>query len=736
MRTLKNVQRLATILAVFACLHGGYAQTDAQRTLPLMPRFDKYKKLQDNFSKLFPRVEFTRFRFSEDGKTLYYRDGETDMKVDVATGEKSTGKPPAAKSNSPQRRAPDRGRQFAETFSADGKLKAVSRDRNVYVSDAKGDNEIPITTDGSASTRIKYGTGSWVYGEELDQREAMWFSSDSKYLAYYRFDESRVPDYYLTYDLLKDQDTLNTEAFPLVGKPNPVADVFIYNLATHQQVQVDTKFGDPALSEYVFAISWTADGKELTYHRMNRAQTVMEYCAADPTTGKSRVIIREERTTGWVEQNPAQQFLKDGKEFIWMSDRNGFNNLYLYNLDGKLIRPLTQLSVEVNRIVTVDEVASKVYYLAADGDNPYLLQLHSVHLDGTHDTVLTDKSLNHGITPAPQGGAFVDVEQNIDTPPTAVLRDGNGKRIAELLTTDMTAFNEMNLKKAERFTVKSADGKWTLYGRLQFPSDFDPTKKYPMLVNMYGGPLPTYYQESFVLPSTVCELGFITMSVECRQTGGRGRDFLISNYKSFGIHEIDDCANAVKQLCAERKYIDPKRVGIQGTSYGGYFSAISILRYPDVYRAACSSSPVTDFRLYDSVYTERYMGLATEGDNKAGYDAASCMTYAKNLKGYLMLYFGTADNNVHPSNTIRLANALEDEGKRFDMQVGADRGHSQMNDYRMWEYFVQHLILDFPDTDPMAEIWRDRKLDQELAQFSKIAKQKQAAKRAKKSLAS
>jgi dipeptidyl-peptidase-4 len=225
-----------------------------------------------------------------------------------------------------------------------------------------------------------------------------------------------------------------------------------------------------------------------------------------------------------------------------------------------------------------------------------------------------------------------------------------------------------------------------------------------MVIFVYGGPESGGDIERFQTPNPITELGFIVASMDGRGTSGRGRDFLCAVYRKLGITEIDDHAAGVKALIAQKSYIDGKRVGIQGTSYGGYFSALSILRYPDVYAVACASSPVTDFRLYDSIYTERYMGQPTDADNGKGYIDGSCMTYVEKLKGRLMLYYGTADNNVHPSNTIQLANKLTSAGKKYDMMVGGDRGHSQMNDSRMWEYFINYLILNAPK-DALSQIW-------------------------------
>jgi dipeptidyl-peptidase-4 len=331
-----------------------------------------------------------------------------------------------------------------------------------------------------------------------------------------------------------------------------------------------------------------------------------------------------------------------------------------------------------------------------------------VGLDGKGEKRLTDPKFSHTTFIAPGGDHFVDVEETLVDAPRTILCDGNGKELKELSKADLTKFNELGLKKAERFTFMAADGKTKCYGRLSFPSDFDPSKKYPLLIFVYGGPESGGDIERFQTPNAITELGFVVASMDGRGTRGRGRDFMCAVYRKLGIVEIDDHAAGVKSLVAEKKYLDGKRVGIQGTSYGGYFSALSILRYPDVYAVSCASSPVTDFRLYDSIYTERYMGQPTDADNAKGYTEGSCMTYADKLKGRLMLYYGTADNNVHPSNSIQLANKLTAAGRRYDMMVGGDRGHSQMNDSRMWEYFINYLILDAPK-DALTQAWNSVK---------------------------
>jgi dipeptidyl-peptidase-4 len=583
---------------------------------------------------------------------------------------------------------------------------------------ASGGGESQITTDGSEKDRIKYGTASWVYGEELSQTTAMWWSPDSRKLAYYRFDEKQVPDYFLQMDQTKIQSTVDTEAYPKAGAPNPVVDLFVYDVATKTSTRIDVRggkpFDDSVVGHYVYRVQWAQDGSELLFNRTNRRQNILELTAANPDTGATRVVVREEWPTGWIENSPTMLFLKDGKRFVWESVRNGWSNFYLYDLSGKLIAPLTtHTTFEAANIVKIDEAASLVFYTARDGDNFLKLQLHRVGLDGKGEMRLTDPAFNHTVGGclaagggrgggfggggscgiSPDNKYFVDVYQTHDAAPATRLVDAaTGKPVAELAKSDMTRFDELGLKKAEMFTYKAADGKTTLHGLISFPSNFDPSKKYPALVSVYGGPAAgsNVARETFVMPNLTAEYGFLVLNLDSRAAPGMGKRTLDDIYMKLGQVEIDDMAEGVKALWS-RPYFDKTRVGMYGTSYGGYSSVMSILRHPDVYAAASASSPVTAWYHYDTVYTERYMWVPS--DNKAGYEAGSAMTYAKNLKGRLMLYYGTADNNVHPSNMMQLITALQGAGKSFDLQVGPDRGHSGINTDRMMEFFIENLIM-------------------------------------------
>ncbi|HEY0868260.1 MAG TPA: DPP IV N-terminal domain-containing protein [Fimbriimonas sp.] len=680
----------------------------AQDRLPTMPRYDRYERLRRDITNSVKRGALT-VKWADDSKSFTYaKEGKT-YRYDLASGKSAEIEAPKESAERRRsRRNPERGRQFDTVLTEDGKLKAVCRDRNVYLSKADGKDEVAVTTDGSVEKRIKNGVASWVYGEELGVRESMWFCPDGKRLAYYRFDEGPVKDFYLTYDLTKFQNTLDVEAYPKAGTENPRVQLRVYDIASKKTLTIDPTFGDPDMAEYVYQVRWSPDGKELFYHRTNRKQNVMEWCAADPETGRSRVVLRESRPQSWTDNAPALRFLKGEDRFVWRSDRDGFYNLYLYDLAGKLLKTLTSHRFDVDGVSLIDEDQGVLFYTARSAENPYLVQLHRVNLDGTGDVRLTDPKRSHTVAIAPDGKHVVDVAETLDVPAETRLLDRSGKVVATLETSDLTKFEELRLRKIQRITFPAADGSTTLYGTLELPSDFDPKRRYPVVVGTYAGPESGGGQERFRPPSPLTELGFIIADFDGRGTSGRGKAFKEAVYGKLGIVEIDDQAAGARYL-ASLPYVDGKRIGIHGTSYGGYASAMAILRHPDVFAAACASSSVTDWRHYDTIYTERYMGLPSPEDNLAGYDAGSSMKYAKNLKGRLMLFYGSLDNNVHPSNTLMLAKSLNEAGKSYEMMVGPDQGHTGINYWRMWEFFMDNLVLRQASSEPLKKIVSRRK---------------------------
>jgi dipeptidyl-peptidase-4 len=723
----------------------------AQDRLPMLPGYEQHQRMAPLIAGSWTSGAISP-HWASDGRSFTYTLGGRAYRFDLATlrssalalgpqrqlpGPRATGPddtrqspgPRAtAQENAPQQEMPGdpiagcpvaaiaRGRQAFCELSPDGTHKAFVRDRNLWLANVDGSNETRLTTDGSEASRVKYGIASWVYGEELGQRTGIWWSPDSAKVAFYRFDESRVRDYYLAMNQAALQDTLDVEAYPKAGSPNPVPDVLVYDLTTRRTNRIDVRdgrpFDDVVLGHYVYNVRWRRDSTELLLNRANRRQQLVEFSACLASTGKCRRIVREESSTGWIDTEgaPSPRWLSDDRRFIWESSRNGWVNYYLYDLDGVLLAALTRNEFDAANILKVDEAAGVMFYAARDGDNFMKIQVHRVGLDGRGDVRLTDPAFSHSAVacragaPDPAAGAgadcpispdnrfVVDVFQRHDRPPASQVLDAEtGKVLARVADGDTTRMEALGFRPAELFTYKSADGATTLYGEISVPSNFDPAKKYPMLVPVYGGPnsfgdLPS---ESFVPPNPTAEYGFLIAKVTYRGVPGTGRRGADALYMKLGRTEIDDMAEGVKALWT-RPYVDKTRVGIFGTSYGGYASLMAMLRYPDVFAAASSSSPVTDWRNYDTVYTERYMW--TPQENAIGYDAGSAMTYAANLKGRLLLYYDTADNNVHPSNSLQLIRALQAAGKSFDLQVGPDLPHGALNADRMMEFFIAELV--------------------------------------------
>ena len=737
--------RVASACAAAAFVAAAFAVLPAQDRLAAMPGADQFERMRPIVERVNNALTGgVQPRWGDDSRSLTYTVAGRSYQVELATmravetpdassgaGRGAAGgrgfAPPATAGVTPgleqqQREMPAavmqgcpalqtqtaRGRQAYCIESPDGRLKAFYRGRNLWVANVDGSAERQLTTDGGEAARIKYGTASWVYGEELGQNTAIWWSPDSRRVAFYRFDESQVKDFYVQTRQTEVQNVLDVEAYPKAGAPNPIADVLVYDASTAAVTRIDARDGRPfddAVGHYVYGIEWSRDGTELLLQRANRRQQLIEFVACGPSTGRCRVVVSEESKTGWLNAgvdprlSPAfiPRWLDDGRRFIWESERNGWKNYYLYDLGSGLLHPITTNSTfEAARIVRIDESRNALFYTARDGDSYLKVQLHRVGLDGRNDVRLTDPAFTHAVTAAslsPDGAYFVDVYQTHDRPPASQLVDArSGKPLAQLASSDMTEYDRAGFRKAEQFSYLAADGKSTLFGQISFPSNFDPAKKYPTLVSVYGGPvlqgnIPT---GNFVGPSANAEYGFLTVLVSYRGVPGTGKRAADALYLNLGVTEIDDMAAGIKALWS-RPYFDRTRVGISGTSYGGYTAVMMLLRHPDVVSVAASSSPTTDWRHYDSIYTERFMW--TPQENARGYDAGSPMKYAADLRGRLLVYYGTADNNVHPNNSLQLIQALQRAGKNFEVQVGPDRGHTAVNPQRMMEFFIENLVM-------------------------------------------
>jgi dipeptidyl-peptidase 4 len=583
----------------------------------------------------------------------------------------------------------------SNVLSPDGQNRAFTRDYNLWVVPTAGGAERQISTDGSKEARIRNGVGSYVYLEEFNVSSPVWWSPDGRRVAWMRYDESLVEDYFLQLEQTKTLSTILTEVYPHPGSNNPVADLMVHDLDTGVTTRMDTRegktFTNDVVGHYVWTAQWTKDGSEILVRRADRRQHVYDIGGCNPVTAKCRTVVRETRPTWAAGGTP--RFLEDGRRFIWASDRTDFRNYYLYDLSGKQLAKLTGHKFDVGEIVKVDEKAGFLWYMARSGDNYMKMQLHRVKLNGTGDKRLTDPAFHHRVDVSPDGKYFVDIAQLHDQAPVSRLMDANGKFLAEVARSDMSEFDRLGLKKTELFTFKAADGQTELHGLLQFPSNFDPAKQYPMLVSVYGGPSTNGASENFSPASALAEYGFLILRLDARSAGGKGRKILDTFYQQLGIVEMDDIAAGIRSTWS-RPYVDRTRVGIYGTSYGGTTAATVILRHPDVVQAAVSNSPVTDYRLYDSAYTERYLGLPQT--DKAAYDQAAVLTYASQLRDDrdLMIYYGTSDDNVHPKNALQFIKALQQANKSFEVQVGPDRGHTAVDTQRMMEFFIDKLVLN------------------------------------------
>ena len=631
--------------------------------------------------------------------SLTFHRGDNWYTVELASGvitssSKPEGDVPVTdKSKWPKDPSPGRSKQRTQVTSPDGNSKAIHRDGGVYLENIETKTQKPVM-EMKAGENIQYGTADWVYGEELDQSDAMWWSNDGKFLAFYAFDDSQVPKY----ELLKGWDELRTTNatmwYPKPGDANPIAGLMVFEVATGRMITVDV--GEER-EQYIYGIRWS-DHNELLYFRTNRMQNSLDLVAANPTTGASRVIVNETQDT-WQDNHPLIKFLADGDRFVWSSEKSGFNNLELRKLsDAQFVQPLTRHACPVVDIVQIDEATSQLWYRANSAATPMLAQIHRVNLDGTGEQQLTDGASHwSGLQRSPDGKFFIATAETPTTPPRTVLFEldehNAAQEIATLAAAPADGFVKNNLRQPELFTFTAADGVTALWGELFFPPDFDATKKYPLLIDVYGGPSSQAITGRFDAGSPDRALGLLIAKIDNRGTQGRGKAFESATYLKLCGADIDDQAAGAKALSL-RPYVDASHVAMKGHSYGGTMSAMAVLRYPDIFCAGVAGAPVTDWRNYDTIYTERYM--RTPKENPDGYDAGSAVKLAPTLKSNLLLIHGLVDDNVHPSNTLQMAKAMQDAEVPFEMMIfpDSDHGiHSPAYKAKAWWFLAEHLGL-------------------------------------------
>jgi dipeptidyl-peptidase-4 len=658
-----------------------------------------YNKITGKNVKGLPFPSFTYlpgndgifFNVGKAGEFVYFFKEKTLRKLDRPAGQAEP--TPAIPPEFMQFRR--RGRPAtAPGYSPDFTKYAYSKDYDIWIYDLATKKEEPLTTGGSEE--LMNGKTDWVYPEELDQREAFWWSPDGQKIAYLQFDEHAVYNFPIIHQLTPDRKpafdtTLELERYPNSGEPNPTVKLFVIDLTAKKPVEIKTESGPDV---YITRVVWRQDNSELFFQRLNRLQNRLELKAANPASGDVRTVLVDEEEC-FINLHDDFRQLSDNVRFIWSSERTGWKHLYLYDYSGKLVSTLTKGDWEASAISIIDEKNHWVYFTIADNIG---LDTHfgRVKLDGTKLTRLTVEPGTHRVSIDPAGVYYVDNLSSLTLPPVVKVYQADGKLIRQVAATNTDKVKELGLQEPELVKVKAADGQTDVYGILFRPADFDPAKKYPLYVQVYGGPShrnSNSYQTAGP-KAQVAQLGYVVWELDGRGTTRAGKKFLTETYLKFGQVDVDDQAAAVKQL-RERPYIDGTRVGITGGSYGGYMTCMSLLRYPDVYAVGVAASSVTDWHDYDTIYTERYMRLPET--NKEGYEKGSALSYAKDLKGKLLLVHGTIDNNVHPGNTIHLVDALQKEGKNFDMMYYPENRHGirgynaeHLAKLRI-EYFLCHL---------------------------------------------
>ncbi len=705
------------------------ATVAAQERLAQLPGHANVERVRQAVQELGTDGRVQQVTWSDDGATLAFRRQGTLLQVsltDFSIARRDQSEDPQLPEQPgsgphPPRAASQRvgrAQQSAWVRSPDSQWIACHRDHNVVVEpateshDAEGDNAaaaqqtaangpapdadgnkagtpgtIPVTTEGSQFFR--YGTACWVYGEELFQSSAMWWSPDSRRLAFYEIDERHMQDYYLTTDNVETYTALQVERYPKAGMPNPYVGLLIYELDSRQTLRVDVG-GDR--QQYVYDVQFTPDGKELLFSRTNRRQDTLEVMAAGVAGGPPRLVVAETQPT-WQNNKPLMQFLRDGERFIWETERTGWKHFELRHLNGSLINRLTDVaSYPVGSLVRVDEEAGWLYYSAYSSDNPLNAQLHRVRLDGSEPERLTSGPWHHSAFHiAPNHKWFVCTYEAADVPPTTALFTDRGEQVAVLATSDTAKSQELGLVPPELFTFKADDGTTDLQGILHKPAHFDPQRKYPLVIRVYGGPNSRGISNRYEPADPCCEYGFLIATIANRGTTDRGKAFETATYMKLGTVDIQDQVDGVRFL-AQRPYVDATRVGICGHSYGGYMSVMAVLRFPDVFQVAVAGSPVTDWRNYDTIYTERYM--RTPQENPDGYREGSCLTYVRNsFQGHLLVMHGLLDDNVHPANTWQLVDAFQRENLRLDLMVfpRSRHGLGSGSEALQWEYLYEHL---------------------------------------------
>jgi dipeptidyl-peptidase-4 len=576
-------------------------------------------------------------------------------------------------------------------ISPDGRFVSFVRDHNLWLVSVADGQERPVTQGGTEE--IRKGELDWVYPEELEIKTAYWWAPDSSGIAYLEMDERKVSQYPLV-DFSLPTGEAEMERYPAAGGANPIVRVFVVSLNGGEPRAMDT---GAETDIYIPRVNWLTDSKQLAIQRLNRAQTRLDFLIADASTGKTHTALSE-NDPNWINLSDDLYFLKDGKRFLWSSERNGYRHLYLFDIKGKQLAQLTKGEWEVTSIDAVDETKGLVYFTATE-KSPLERQLYRVALDGTGFARITKDAGTHAAVFSPNTAAFYDTYSNAATPQRQDLCRADGSRIAAINENKVAELADYHLSPTEFLTVKSRDGV-QLNASIIKPPDFNPQKKYPVLVYTYGGPHAQVVRNgwggaNFLWHQLMAQKGYIIFSLDNRGSAGRGHAFETPLHFRLGAQELSDQRDGVQYL-KSLPYVDSTRIGIWGWSYGGHMTLHAMFEAGDDFKVGFAGGPVTDWRYYDSIYTERYLGLPQK--NEKGYQDSSPVKYAAQLKGKLLIAHGTGDDNVHYANTLSVINALIEAGKYVEVLAFPGRGHGASDPparrvlmQRVTQFFLDNL---------------------------------------------
>ena len=564
------------------------------------------------------------------------------------------------------------GKVMHASFDPSGSKVAFVYDNNLYIKNLENGVVDQVTTDGKFNEVIN-GSADWVYEEEFGFTKAFQWSTDGKYVAYYRFDERAVKEFTMTIYKNEMYPEYQTFKYPKVGEQNATVSVFVYNVDTKGNVQADLAV-DPEL--YTPRIKWAGPEHGLCVTMMNRHQNELSLNLVNPETGTSKVLL-EESNKYYIDVTDNLTFLKDGKSFVWTSEMNGYNHVYQYDMSGKLMNQITRGPWEVTSFYGVDEDNGSIYFQSTE-EGSTERYVYEIGLDGKGRRKMTPSKGWNSAQFSSTYDYYVLNHSAIDEVPSFTVFNRKGKeiRVIEDNKRLQNIHDDMDINSAELMSISTEEGV-ALNAYVIKPANFDPNKEYPLFMYLYGGPgsqqaVNSWRGMNYWWFQMLAQQGYVIACVDNRGTGGKGEEFKKMTYQQLGHYETIDQINAAKYF-GNLDYIDSNRIGIFGWSYGGYMSSLCLLKGNDVFKAAIAVAPVTNWKWYDSIYTERYM--RTYAENESGFKDNSPVNFADQLVGNYLLVHGLADDNVHYQHTAEMTRALVNANKQFDTYVYPNKNH-------------------------------------------------------------